>query len=247
MEQTQPGSLTLSGKARPCPDVRVTFWTVLKQALFTVFGLFIRIRVAGNVSLPLKPGFIVAINHLNGTDGFVVQIGLGTRLWFLTAHKWFVSRFNRFFMTNVLDAVPVETGNPLGSLPGLRRSLALLEGGGSIGVFPEGEFNRSGNVGVIQAGTAYLAVRSGKPILPVIIRNLRLGVKVDESTRSTECWTGGLSLAENLLNFDIELAVGDEIRPDPEAGSNPEQLRQEVLRINSEMRRQFDRLAEPVM
>src|SRR5512136_953897 len=160
-EVTQP-----SGPSVTCR--RVTIWTIMKRLLLTGVSLLVRIRVTGSIRPPLPAGYIVALNHLNGADGFVAQIGLGTRLWFLTAHKWFRNRLNRFFMTECLDALPVETGNPLGSLPGLRRSLEILAGGGSIGLFPEGQFNRSGKVGKIEMGAAYLSIRSGKPILPVI-------------------------------------------------------------------------------
>jgi 1-acyl-sn-glycerol-3-phosphate acyltransferase len=147
-------------------------------------------------------------------------------------------------MTNICDAVPVATGDPIASLPGLRSCIATLREGGSIGIFPEGQFNLSGVVGAIQDGTAYLAARSGRPIVPVIIRNMRLGVKVDESNRRVECWTGFLSTVENLLNTDFQVLIGDPVLPDANGVGDPVELRQEVARITRELRQRFDELTE---
>ena len=230
-------------KARSIRYIRTTVWTRLKQALLAVFGLLIRVRVVGKIGVPLRQGVVVAINHLNGADSIVVQIGLRTRLFFATSAKWFAGRFSRFFMTNVCDSVPVLTGDPAASVAGLRRCIATLRHGGSIGIFPEGDFNRSGSVGEILGGAAYLAVRSGRPVLPVLVKNLRLGVEVDQSTRPRECWTGFRSVLENLLNTNIQLFVGEPILPDSEAPSDPEKLRSELARINVELRQRFDQLA----
>ena len=50
---------------------------------FTVItcGLCIKMKIRGNARLiaPLKRGFIVAANHLNGADSFVLQVALLTR------------------------------------------------------------------------------------------------------------------------------------------------------------------------
>lgn len=225
------------------PRLPITVWTLLKQVLLAALGLFMRIRVIGNIALPLRSGFIVAMNHLNGADSIVVQLALRTRLFFLVSAKWFAGRVSRFVMTQLCDGIAVETGNPLLSVAGLRRCIALLTAGGNIGVFPEGRFNRTENIDNIKDGTAYLAVRSGRPVLPVLVRNLRTGVQIDDSDRRRECWTGFLSLAENLTNTDVQLLVGEPIFPRPEAAGSREELRNEVKRIGAILKQQFRELA----
>lgn len=231
--------------ARARRYLRATVWTRLKQVLLLIAGLLFRVkvRVRGKVALPLKQGFIVAANHLNGADSFALMIGLKTRLFFVTSAKWFVGRISRFFMTHVAESLPVQTGDPVGSVVGLRRCIHTLEEGGSVGIFPEGDFNLSGRVGMLNPGAAYLAARTGRPVLPVIVQNLRLDTKVDQSSIRRECWTGFLSVAENLLNPDIELVVGEPVLPDPEPPDGPDELRREVSRINQELRQRFDELA----
>jgi len=231
--------------ARAHRYLRATVGSRVKQVLLFIAGLLFRVKVKvkGTVALPLRQGFIVAANHLNGADSFVLLIGLKTRLFFVTSAKWFVGRISRFFMTHVAESLPVQTGDPVGSVVGLRRCIHTLEEGGSVGIFPEGDFNLSGRVETLNPGAAYLSARTGKPVLPVIVQNLRLDTKVDQSNINRECWTGFRSVAENLLNPDIELLVGDPVLPDPEPPDGPDDLRREVSRINQELRQRFDELA----
>jgi 1-acyl-sn-glycerol-3-phosphate acyltransferase len=225
--------------------MRTTALTLLKRFLIMIYGLCIRVRVQGHAKVvtPLKHGFIVAANHLNGADSIVLQVALRTRLFFVASRRWFVGPFSRFIMWHLCDTIPVESGDALGSLAGLRHCIRALKSGGSIGIYPEGVFNREGRPARVQNGAAYLAVRTGAPILPVYIRNLRLGTEVISTNRPIECWTGFLSVAENLFNLGIEIVVGDPILPADTPAQKPEALRAEVRRINGELEREFAQLA----
>jgi 1-acyl-sn-glycerol-3-phosphate acyltransferase len=225
--------------------MKTTVWTLLKHLLLIVYGLCIRVRVQGNarVVAPLRHGFIVAANHLNGADSFVLQVALRTRLFFVVSRKWFAGRFSRFIMWHICDAIPAETGDAMGSVAGLRHCISTLRSGGSVAIYPEGVFNRTGAPTNFQDGTAYLAVRTGTPILPVYIRNLKLATEVISTNRSIECWTGFLSVIENLFNVGIELVIGDPIEPVDVPTGQPDRLRAEVTRINGEMGREFAQLA----
>jgi len=225
--------------------VKTTVWTLVKHLIVITYGLCIRIKVQGNarVIAPLKHGFIVAANHLNGADSFVLQVALRTRLFFVVSRKWFAGRFSRFIMWHICDAIPAETGDALGSVSGLRHCIRALRSGGSIAVYPEGVFNRTGTPTNFQDGTAYLAIRTGTPILPVYIRNLKLDTEVIDTNRSVECWTGFLSVVENLFNVGVEIVIGDPILPLDVPAGQPDRLRAEVTRINGEMEREFAQLA----
>ena len=48
-----------------------------------------------------------------------------------------------------------------------RMALAILEGGGALGLFPEGTRGRNGRLAEGRAGAALLAMRTGVPIVPV--------------------------------------------------------------------------------
>lgn len=222
--------------------VHTTALTWAKTAILAGYGFCVRVSVVNRVALPFKGGFVVVANHLNGADSFVIQIALRTRVFFATSAKWFRGRFSRFFMRHVCDAIPVDSDDPLGNVAGMRDCLETLRTGGVVGIYPEGRFHAPGPPGHIANGAAYLAVKTGTPILPVYLRNLRLNQRIDDTTLNRECWTGFLSVAENLFNTGIQVAVGEPIEPHA-AVAGHDSLQREIVRLNSELRRQFEILA----
>lgn len=227
--------------------IATTVWTRLKQLLLQAYGLCIRVRVKGEgrIAVPLHRHFIVAANHLTGADSLVIQLALRTRLFFVTSARWLATRFTGFFMSNICDSVPADTGAGFENLAGVRKCVRTLESGGSIGIYPEGRLNREGRVDRIENGAAWLAARTGTPILPVYVRNLKLGPEPWSRPWLSEAWEGFFSVVGNLLNTDIEVVVGEPIAPLEGAAKDPDSLRSEVERLNIELRRSFDLLAEP--
>ncbi len=236
-------AVPLPGPACRLDRLRVTVWTRLKQLLLTCYACCIRVRIVGRVALPLRRGFIVAANHLNGADSVVLQAALRTRLFFVASARWFRTRFSRFIMWHICDAVPVSPDDPLGSAAGIRHCIRALRHGASIGIYPEGRFNTTGRLELIEDGAAYLAARTGTPILPVYIHRLRFENQVDTNTQTRECWTGFLTVAGNLFNTRIELAVGEPIQPNVARFRNRAALRAEVARLNAALLAEFDHLA----
>jgi 1-acyl-sn-glycerol-3-phosphate acyltransferase len=222
--------------------IRTTVLTWAKTAILGVYGLCVRIRVVGRGAIPFKRGFIVVANHLNGADSFVIQIALRTRVFFAAQAKWFRSRFSAFFMRNLCDAIPVDGDDPLGSVAGVRDCLETLRLGGVVGIYPEGRFH-SGPPDHIANGAAYLAVKTGLPIVPVYMRNFRMRRQIDDSTLNRECWTGFLSVAENLFNTGFEVTVGSPIVPDSCPPAGHDDMTRTLTRLNSELRDEFQQLA----
>ncbi len=223
-------------------------WALVKSVLLTIYGLLIRIRVVGRerVALPIKSGFVVAANHLTGADSIVIQLALRTRVFFLAAAKWFHSRFVGFWMRNLCDTMPVAIGKGNENIPTLRRGVQMLREGAVLGVYPEGELNRRGDVDHLYDGTAWLAVRAQVPVLPVYVAGLKLGPEPNSKAGLNEAWEGFFSVVGNLLNRNIVVALGEPIAPPAEPPSSPEDLRREIRRINQRLQEEFSRLRKSV-
>ncbi|MGC8798137.1 MAG: lysophospholipid acyltransferase family protein [candidate division WOR-3 bacterium] len=231
-------------------DKSRVWWRIVKSVLLKIYGLLVRVRVFGRekIALPMRTGFIVAANHLTGADSIVLQIGLRTRIFFLAWARWFHSRFVGFWMRNLCDTMPVIKGPDPDNLATLRRSIEMLKQGATIGVFPEGELNRTGQVRHLYDGTAWLAVRAGVPIVPVYVTGLKPGPEPYSRPWLNEAWEGFFSVVGNLLNRSIIVAVGEPIFPNPEPPPSGAELREEIERINrlllfqfQEMERRFKR------
>jgi 1-acyl-sn-glycerol-3-phosphate acyltransferase len=63
-----------------------------------------------------------------------------------------------------LGQIPINRGRP--DRRALRRGLAALEAGEAVGMFPEGS-RGAGDLGTVQHGIAYLALKAGCPVVPV--------------------------------------------------------------------------------
>lgn len=225
-------------------ELRRRLWFWLKGLLLRVYGLLIRVQVFGRerLALPMRTGLIIAANHLTGADSIVIQIGLKTRIFFLAWARWFRSRFVGFWMRNLCDTLPVNTGGGPENLSSLRQSIQLLQQGEKIGIYPEGELNRQGRVTRVYNGTAWLAVRAGVPVLPVYVTGLKRGPVPYSRPWLNEAWEGFFSVLGNLLNRNIVVAVGDPIFPRVQEALTAAGLRREIERINRLMLDQFQNL-----
>lgn len=118
------------------------------------------------VAVPSGP-VVVAANHYSHIDPVMVSLAIGRPVRYLAVDELFGS--SRFFdsLTHWLGAIPMSrTRAPLGAL---RTALAELEGGGVIGLFPEGVRVWVWGETEPKRGAAWLARRAGVPLVPVAI------------------------------------------------------------------------------
>lgn len=124
-------------------------------------------HVVGKDRVPRKGAVILAANHLGVIDGPVLA-GATPR----AAHIIVKQEMFKGFVGGILHwagQIPVDKRSGRAALT---TALALLEEGRVVGIFPEGT-RGAGNVSTAQAGIAWLAVRSGAPVVPVAILGTR--------------------------------------------------------------------------
>ncbi|MGH8914168.1 MAG: lysophospholipid acyltransferase family protein [Acidimicrobiia bacterium] len=129
-------------------------------------------RVAWRMSLDRGPGFppppfVLAANHYSFLDPPLIGAIYGSRVRFVALVDLYGNRRWIDWALDAFEAVPIGRGTvPLGAM---RQSLAHLEQGGVIGVFPEGiRVNRFGDAAV-NRGAAWLAVRARVPLVAVAV------------------------------------------------------------------------------
>jgi len=67
-----------------------------------------------------------------------------------------------------VGVIPVDRES--GALEGMKNAVEVLNGGGAIGIFPEGTRSRDGVMGDGRTGVARLAAATGAAVVPVAIR-----------------------------------------------------------------------------
>ncbi len=139
--------------------VRATrpFGVVLFHALF-------RLTVRGSEYVPAQGAVLLAGNHTGFLDGPLVYAVSPRPASFLAKSELFVGPLARAL--GWLGQIPVHRGRP--DRAALRTGLDVLRSGGALGVFPEGT-RGSGMLQDVNDGLAYLALRSGAPVVPLAV------------------------------------------------------------------------------
>ncbi|WP_037908039.1 lysophospholipid acyltransferase family protein [Actinacidiphila yeochonensis] len=124
----------------------------------------LRPRVLGTWRMPSSGPLILAGNHTHNVDGPIL-VGTSPRpVHFLVKKEAFAGPLDPFL--RAIGQIEVDRSGP--DRTAIGSALEVLEGGGVLGIFPEGT-RGAGDFAELRAGLAYFAVRSGAPVLPVAV------------------------------------------------------------------------------
>ena len=151
-----------------------------------------RIEKRGKENVPLTGGMILASNHIGILDIIMVYYGIErTDLFIPVAEKWEKIGWIRW-LGRQLNFLFVDRYNP--DLKAMRKMIALMEEGNCLVIAPEGTRSRTGALIEGKPGVAYLAARSGFPVIPIAITGTEDKVireNVKRLRRSNITLTGG--------------------------------------------------------
>lgn len=145
----------------------------IAKAVAKPFFFFIyRIKLLGKENLKQQGKMILIANHVSGKDPIFMHLIVKQKIYYMSKKELFKNPFVSWLVT-WLGAFPVDRGK--GDLGAIKTALQVLDEGKTMGIFPEGKRNLTGN-GVIapfQHGAAMIALRSGAPVLPIYISPVR--------------------------------------------------------------------------
>jgi 1-acyl-sn-glycerol-3-phosphate acyltransferase len=116
--------------------------------------------------VPRKGGVLVVSNHVSYLDPCIIA-AISPRqfafladsgLWTFKPFGWMISRLNAF---------PVTQGK--GDIGAMKKTIALLNDGWALTVFPEGMRSPTGEMMPVQAGAALIIRRTNVPVVPAYI------------------------------------------------------------------------------
>jgi len=123
-----------------------------------------RVRIDGADNVPSDGPVLLAGNHSGFVDGPLVFLLAPRPPALLAKAEIFLGPFATLFPW--LGQIPVHRGKP--DRAALKAGLAELAAGRALGVFPEGT-RGGGTFDEITDGLAYLALRSGAPVVPIAV------------------------------------------------------------------------------
>ncbi|QOR72376.1 1-acyl-sn-glycerol-3-phosphate acyltransferase [Ruania alkalisoli] len=124
-------------------------------------------RVVGADRMPRSGRLLVAANHTGIIDGPLLHGVIPRESHMIIKEEMFSGVIG--FLMRGAGQIPVDRRNGRAAL---QTALTLLNEDRLVGVFPEGT-RGGGDVKQTKAGIAWLAVRSGAPVLPVAILGTR--------------------------------------------------------------------------
>ena len=144
------------------------FYSFVKNVFKLFFKIYNRLEVYGIDNIPRGMQVIAAANHASYVDPPLIGGVFPGRLRFLAKESLFRVPLLGFFIRS-LGVIPVkrEDGQKAGAV--MKNLLALLDSGESVILFPEGTRSSDGRLKPLEAGVAYLSVKTGIPVLPIYI------------------------------------------------------------------------------
>jgi 1-acyl-sn-glycerol-3-phosphate acyltransferase len=144
------------------PD-KIAYHTV--RTIVTVFcRVWCRMTIDGRENFPESGAFILAPTHRSILDTPVASGVYRKRMRFMGADKWWSNKYFGNLLT-ALGGFPVSRGSA--DREALRRCISVIEGGEPLVLFPEGERKSGTVVQPLFDGAAYVAMKTGVPIIPV--------------------------------------------------------------------------------
>ena len=145
-----------------------------------LFRLLSRLEVTGVENVPRAGPFIMAMNHLHWLDPPLAMVVVPRQMAVFAGEKWERRWPANWLLKHVGNAIFVRRGEV--DRRALRAALSLLQEGKVLGLAPEGTRSRTGGLQKGKDGCAYLALRTGVPIVPLaawgqerLFRELRRG------------------------------------------------------------------------
>jgi len=136
---------------------------MIKAILRFLVRILFRIRVVGQFATAGKHTVIIA-NHQSFLDGLILGLMLPISPVFVVNTEIAKRPLARLFLS-LVDYLVVDPANPMA----IKAIIRLVESGRPVVIFPEGRITTTGSLMKIYEGSAFVAVKTGATVVPVII------------------------------------------------------------------------------
>ena len=140
-------------------------YVVLRVFAVGLAKVYFRVELTGTRNLPPSGGYIIAPAHRSNLDAVLIQVVTRRMIRLMGKDSlWKAGRFWSWLLTG-LGGFPVARGTA--DRLALRTAQHLLEQGEPVVLFPEGTRQSGPVIQALFDGPAFLASRTGVPIIPV--------------------------------------------------------------------------------
>ena len=136
--------------------------------LVYIFNLVVfRVEKNGEENIKEKGAYLICANHRSNWDAPILVSNLKRKVYVMAKAELFKNKFIKWFGRKCC-VFPGKRG--MRDIESIKYSLNLLKDGEILVIFPEGTRNGMEKNGKAQNGVAYMAIRTGVPVIPVGIQ-----------------------------------------------------------------------------
>ena len=197
---------------------------VVRNAIVVFCKLFWRVSVEGREHIPATGPFILSPVHRSNIDTPLVAACTSRRVHYMGKQEMWKYKLSAAFFT-AMGGIPVNRGSA--DRDALRKSAQVIEAGEPLVIFPEGTRRSGPIVEEMFEGAAYVATKTGAPIVPV-------GIGGSEGAMPKG--------AKFIKPVKCTIVIGPPLHPEPgEPGKAPRRAVRELNeRLRAELQRLFD-------
>ncbi|MBT5018089.1 1-acyl-sn-glycerol-3-phosphate acyltransferase [Planctomicrobium sp.] len=147
----------------PNPQSRNCVWRLIQIQCYVVFKLWFRFQAKGYKNLP-QGGAMLLSNHQSFLDPLLIGVLLKRPVSFLARDSLFRIPVVGWILKHTY-VMPISRKSA--GTESMKKSIARLDHGFYVGLFPEGTRTEDGSVGKVKPGFIAMIRRSEVPIVPV--------------------------------------------------------------------------------
>lgn len=148
-------------------------YSFFRGLLTPIFKLIFRVRFINPHNIPREGSFIIASNHISGTDPIVIAIGQKHRnIHFMAKAELFKNKFMNWLFLSI-GCFPVQRGK--GDISSVKHFEKVVQDGEVMGIFIEGTRSKTGEFLKPKSGAALIAYDTKTPVIPVCITKTKKG------------------------------------------------------------------------
>jgi 1-acyl-sn-glycerol-3-phosphate acyltransferase len=161
-------------------------YAIIRWIAMVLMHTVARVHIEGSDHTPMEGPLIMVSNHLSRMDPPLIMISLPRRLRVFAARKYRSQPFF-FVLFNLVGVIWVRQWEA--DRDALRQAVEHVRAGGGLGMAPEGTRSRETR-GLIRArgGAAFVASRTGVPILPVAVWGTEALIPAMLHLRRVDVW-----------------------------------------------------------
>ncbi|MFK4099069.1 lysophospholipid acyltransferase family protein [Streptomyces sp. NPDC019531] len=149
----------------------MTIYQTLQWTVGPLLRSLARLEISGEEFVPKSGPVVLASNHLSIVDSTFLPLALDRHITFMAKAEYFQGPGLRHRLTSAFmrgtGQVPVDRADRRAAVAALDPCLDLLRRGGAFCIYPEGTRSPDGRLYKARTGVAWLALRSGAPVVPV--------------------------------------------------------------------------------